>query len=232
MIVEALAWDSAFFKMKIGRSSAKDVLDTKSIKNDNSINFDLIYLFSEKKQPDLTCINEKVDFEIEITEIPEEIMFDINIWKGPIVPELIDLTLLSGHLSRFRLDRHLRHKYEDLYILWLKKSIEGKLADYVLAAKDQNKIIGFLTLKIHKKFARIGLVAVHPDQQGAGWGRALLDKACELTNANGKTTLRVATQARNEGAMRYYIGYGLRSCKTEYIYHLWRGEHFAKQPLI
>jgi dTDP-4-amino-4,6-dideoxy-D-galactose acyltransferase len=227
MIVEALSWDSDFFNMKIGKSSANSILDFKSIKNDTSIKFDLIYLFSEKKQADLICIDEKVDFEIEVDSKINTATFGIDIWKGPIVQELVDLALLSGHSSRFKLDRQLSHKYKELYILWLQKSIDGELADYVLVAREKNEIIGLLTLKIHETCSRIGLVAVQSKQQGAGWGRALLDKACELTKAEGKTILRVATQARNEDAMNYYRSYGLKTHKTEYIYHLWRDENFS-----
>ncbi|WP_406867025.1 GNAT family N-acetyltransferase [Rhizobium etli] len=55
---------------------------------------------------------------------------------------------------------------------------------------------------------------VHPNHQGTGVGEALLSYLCELMRAEGLTTARIDTHARNIGAIRLY-----KRCGFTIIWH-------------
>lgn len=70
------------------------------------------------------------------------------------------------------------------------------IADKVLVYRKQNKIIGFITLKIDKEESKIGLIASDPEYRKKGIGTALV-RACKYYAYNAKSqSLSVATQKK------------------------------------
>ena len=217
--VKKLIWDSEFFGYNIG------MLDINSCDFNTELHlnpeFDLIYLFSDKKQQSkhiLAPIDIKVNYKKEITPI-DKMPQNIEEYNGQLIDELIYLALLSGHHSRFKKDTFLAVHYEKLYLVWIQKSISGTLADKVLVYKNNNDILGFVTLKATSEHVQIGLIAVHDKHWGKGVGTSLL-QAVSFVYPNKK--IIVATQEENQGATALYEKNGFHIDKKKYIYHLWK----------
>lgn len=218
--MEHLEWDSSFFNINIAREDVQNNKDFSTILNDiTESQYDLIYLYSEEPLINLTSIDERVEFKKEIDFSENKDVDDIIVWEGGINSELIALAVKSGHKSRFNKDPKLNSKFRDLYTLWMEKSIDGRMADYVLVSLDKNIIDGMLTLKIGTDFSEIGLVAV--DKEGKGIGNKLLQKAFYLSKKNNKKYIKVVTQKDNVGGMNYYLKNGFEIDKVNYIYHYW-----------
>ncbi|MFK8013675.1 MAG: GNAT family N-acetyltransferase [Marinicellaceae bacterium] len=219
-IVEAqkLAWDSAFFEKEVGFATVR----CKNFEISNKSQFELIYLFSDIKLEDKAlplCIDEKVVFS-KIAEKESTNASSIEIYDGPLSQDLINLSIESGIYSRFKRDPKLEPYFERLYGLWIKNSVQGEFADYVLVAKHQNAITGLLTLKLRENFYDIGLVAVSNAYRGRGIAKALLSKAEKVVGYQQE--IRVATQLSNEAACNLYRSAGYGQKTITYIYHLWQ----------
>lgn len=220
MKLEKLDWDSAFFELNIGKAFVTNVMDLKSLEDINAASFNLIYLFSNQPLPQLTAIDERVELERKIDVSENYVAEDILIWKGNTTKELLELAISSGHQSRFKKDLKLANKFELLYKMWIEKSVNGTLADYVLVAQQNSKIVGMLTLKLKENFSEIGLVAV--SLQGQGIGNKLMQKAFQLTKTHHKKLIKVVTQKENKGAMLFYEKNGFYVKKIDYVYHYWQ----------
>ena len=78
-----------------------------------------------------------------------------------------------------------------------------------------------VTLKIDKEKGHIGLIAVSPDTQGKGYGKALID-SCENELLNkGYYKLEVSTQIDNKQACLFYEKCGFKIKDITNIYHFW-----------
>ena len=65
---------------------------------------------------------------------------------------LVKLATQAGIYSRYKTDKNLQMKYEDMYEIWMNKSIERELAAEVFAFQDENRINGMVT--INKKLKK------------------------------------------------------------------------------
>jgi dTDP-4-amino-4,6-dideoxy-D-galactose acyltransferase len=98
-----------------------------------------------------------------------------------LTPELLDIVLKTGIHSRFKTDRVFgKAKYEELYKLWIVKSLRKELADEVVFYKQAGVVIGYLTLQFRTGNGHISLMGVDSHQQGKGIGKELLGKAVNL----------------------------------------------------
>ena len=216
-IVSRLDWDSFFFEREIGFYSLK----SKTNNFDFDKKFDLVYIFSTYPLPSENfpkCIDKKIVYTKTITkQVPKD--SKVAIYNGNLNQDLIDLSIQSGIYSRFKLDKKLSPYFEKLYTLWIKNSIENTFADFVLVYRDEDKIVGFLTLKEKETYFDIGLFAVSEKYRGKGIGTALLTKVDSMIGI-GKE-VRVVTQKDNQQACRIYEKHGLSKHSLTYIYHLW-----------
>jgi GNAT superfamily N-acetyltransferase len=90
-------------------------------------------------------------------------------------------------------------------------------AGRVLAAWAGDLLVGHLQLVAagDRRTAEIKNMAVLPDHQGRGIGRALVGAALELTRAEGFDTMSVATAAADIGNLRFYQLLGFRMSAIE-----------------
>lgn len=224
--IEKLEWDSAFFNLNI----KKVVIEQGDLGHLDSLSkseADLLYVFSENRSIEIEKMGgELVDIKytfrkhVDLTSL--SLVENIRIYTGDLNQTLIDLAIESGMHSRFKKDKKLSIKFEELYTLWIKRSIDKSFADEVLiAVDDMGKIIGLSTIKIHNESANIGIIATNENYRGRGIGASLL-KACENWCFNRNVmTLDVATQQQNKGACSFYEKNNFKLLKVEYIYHLW-----------
>ena len=216
--IQRLDWDSQFFGYEIG--SIKLVKGEVDFKFDNK--YDLIYIFSEDVLPSKhypKYIDKKVIYKKKITN-KQLSDLDAQIYKGEINQALINLSIQSGAFSRFKLDKKLSSNFEELYTEWIRNSIEGSLADYIIVLKHDNKIIGFTTITQKDTFFQIGLISISEKYRGKGLGAALLNKVEEIVKVDN--VIHVATQYDNRVACKFYEKHGYSIYSTNYIYHIWR----------
>lgn len=136
--------------------------------------------------------------------------------------KLKSLTLQSGVYSRFKIDTNFcNNEFDKLYIEWIEKSVSRELADEILISKENNKIQGFITLKIERSKGLIGLLAVDEEYRGKSIGKKLLFTALMYFREKGIKSVEVVTQKGNYIACRFYESCGFEVCKIVNVYHLW-----------
>jgi dTDP-4-amino-4,6-dideoxy-D-galactose acyltransferase len=136
-------------------------------------------------------------------------------------PRLESLALQSGEFSRFRLDAEFRQgEFERLYRIWLADSLAGHQGACVYIAGDPTGPAGFITVAPGPP-ARIGLFAVAAECRHQGLGRRLITRAELHARALGAPELRVATQAENREACRFYAACGFHPEGQQDIFHIW-----------
>ena len=232
--LEPREWDSAFFGYPVASTSfgappaPADI--RAAVDNARQAGIRLLYLFMPPIDPALRhaveregaqAVGRKVDYSKSVRPPPAaEPGTDIALCREP-TPQLEALALQSGVCSRFRVDDGFRnHEFERLYREWLASSLRGDGGKRVYIAGDATSPCGLITVE-PGAIARIGLLAVDARQRGCGWGGRLVAEAERFCHLHHYDELRVATQAENPGACRFYESCGfLRISETE-IFHAW-----------
>ena len=230
--VEYLAWDSDFFNKKIGRVLAENSDNLIPILGEaKEANYQLVYVFGNKdffvaeeilKQFNGKLIDIKVLFEKNINKENEQIPFVSEYNSDKLTAELEKLAYISGEYSRFKLDKNFKKDdFYRMYKIWIESSVKRKIADNVFVVKEQNTIKGMVTLKVGKEKGHIGLIAIAPDTQGKGYGKALIF-ACENELLSKEIyKLEVPTQIDNQQACLFYEKCGFQVREITNIYHFW-----------
>ncbi|MFY7743622.1 MAG: GNAT family N-acetyltransferase [Flavobacterium sp.] len=219
-----LDWDSEFFNLEVGELIT-DTSETFKIGD-----FDLIYVKSnEKKEIELNGFEKShsenkvvyhknlVDFHPINTQVIElsETNYSLD--------ELNQLAFESGKHSRFKLDNKIdKRKFEELYELWVKNSINKSFADEVFVYLHETIIAGFVSYKVVDDYATIGLIAVSKAYQGKGIGKELLYKVENELVKKVINELRIPTQEENHHACGFYEKLGYKKFETINISHYWR----------
>jgi len=212
--------------------SAAENLDIKAIHAQAlQQKLDLIYLRSPREiayqagEIDLQLVDRKVTYTTDISTLTTtSTATNIIISPKKEVPEndLIELSILAGNYSRFKMDKKIeQQKFVELYTLWMTNSINRRFADEVFVYQAAKKANGMITVKIKNDFADIGLISVHEKMQGKGVGRKLIEAVINwLKQEKEISRLNVVTQIDNINACRFYEKMGFVELKREFIYHL------------
>ena len=232
-MIDYLNWDSHFFNLKIGKAvlSHTDEKNVALVFNEKkSEDYDVVYLFASGidsgsdaaiRKAGGFMTDQKITYSKEIyKDKAHELSKVIRQYSGQLTLELLELTLQSGHESRFNMDARLQPKFELLYKTWIEKSLSGEMADSVLVYEEENTIKGFVTLKKESALGQIGLIAVAPQLHGKGIGKALMASSDNWYKSQQINTARVVTQKNNTAACKLYEKAGYTIEKTEFIYHL------------
>jgi dTDP-4-amino-4,6-dideoxy-D-galactose acyltransferase len=225
LTIQSLQWDSDLFGYQVGKlelngmPTRDELIDSQNAAR----KYRLVYVYSAIPLPSEQLVDCRVEFMKSIrpgiTDLDPE---GFIAYHGSPTDELIELALLSGAYSRFKTDTRFQDgEFEKLYRIWLERSVSGEIADIVYVKMDKGKIAGMITLKSTEKGGMIGLVAVAPDCQGKGHGRALIDRAERYGALNSWEWISVATQQSNQPAMQFYLSCGYLKSRTTYIYHWW-----------
>ena len=158
----------------------------------------------------------------------------IRVAESADMAALETLARTSHRNTRFHRDtRFDRVRCDDLYAVWIERSVAGELADVVFVVDVDGAARGYLTIRADRggpaeggadagHSSTIGLVAVDPVYRGRGYGDALLRRACEWTAERGLTRTNVVTQGSSAGAVRFYQRAGFMAARVEFWYHRWR----------
>ena len=233
MNIAELPWDSSLFNFKVGYINLSKIIPeelTQITSDANNRKFHLLYIFCKERNtystinyPALIYTGQKTTFSKEIND-DQKIAFQIQEYtsEGTCPDELLALAFLSGHFSRFKSDPNFKNdEFKKLYMQWIQKSISHEIADIVFTFVINNKIVGFITLKIHNEVCDIGLIATDSSLQGQGIGHQLILAAEHYAFNNKCSKLMVNTQRENKGAYAFYKSNGFTVYNTKEIYHLW-----------
>ena len=176
-MINQLDWDSNFFELQI----AECVIDNQSVINVEKT-YDLIYVFcNSDKEINLPGYSEsyKENKIVFIKDLVKNQLDSENILSFSSTnfsrEQLYELSFESGKYSRFKKDKKFSiQQFENLYKRWIDNSLDFGFSDDILVYVEEKKIIGFISYKIKKNEATIGLVAVLPNHQGKGIGKKLL----------------------------------------------------------
>ena len=82
---------------------------------------------------------------------------------------------------------------------------------FVAAAPD-NYLVGYVFTRIWGKLGWIGVLGVHPDQQGGGFGKALINTAIQSLCSSGCQRIGLSTAAENPHNVGLYVRLGFLPC--------------------
>lgn len=154
----------------------------------------------------------------------------VNPYRTKDLSSLREIAGTSFIYDRFHSDPRInKERASQLHAAWISNACRG-LADVVLVAKLNKKVVGFVSCKIDKltkkylpvNFGTIDLIAVDKDVRGEGIGEALLRKAMDWFS--GKVDMiEVGTQVRNYPALRLYQKLGFRIVSANFSLRKWFG---------
>ena len=227
MNVKTLKWDSDFFDKNIGEL----FIDGESEYSDDFSAFDLIYVKSDSDKPfvikgfENTLIEQKLMFSKNKLNTKTKkykaikSLFDVEV----DVEQLYKLAIESGKYSRFKLDDYLNdHEFVNLYKQWIDNSINKKIADEIWVYLENDEVHGFITCKINKNTAKVGLFGISPLKQGKGIGTKLLQTLEANLFKQGVETLNIPTQYKNKQACGFYTKLGYSIENKLFIKHYWK----------
>lgn len=136
--------------------------------------------------------------------------------------DLLSLAVECGMYSRYKLDKFISSsKFEELYRLWIIKSVNRTLADAVFVARYNGRIIAMVTVSRKNKVGVIGLLAVDKSFRGKNVSKDLIITAHKWYLTQGCEIGRVTTQRVNHIACKFYekCGYSVENISN--YYHFW-----------
>ncbi len=131
---------------------------------------------------------------------------------------LKDIARTAFRTTRFYADPRLDDLLcDELYVEWTRSLCAGA-ADAVLVAERDEVPVGYVTVSAGSE---IGLIAVADDYRGQYIGSGLVAAATDWAHMHSSGQIRVATQARNLGALRTFESCGFRVERTQLWFHKW-----------
>ncbi|ALA44185.1 MULTISPECIES: GNAT family N-acetyltransferase [Paenibacillus] len=231
-MLRLLHWDSIFFAMNMAEVSTTSPVTSSYFQHVIEKN-QLDFIQALCKIDDITTIHflENENFHLADTKVTFETRIDTNAQNKSslVLATEHDFPVLQNMMtglfkdSRYSCYPHIFNfeKVDELYKLWVKKSITGAFDDYCLVIKLNGEIIGFVTIKenlINRK-ARIGLLGIDLKHQSNGMGTKLLTELKVFLESRPIEQLVVSTQGRNYNALNLYIKCGYRIQKMESWYY-------------
>lgn len=227
MSIKKLSWDSKFFGFTVG-----DLFIEENFSETRVINSDEFTFFQVRSNLPL----DTTSFTHTLSYLESKIIFSkvLNEWNNleensidlddfPITEDsFYELAYESGSYSRYKLDVYFSEdKFKKLYQLWITNSFNKSFADKLFYIKENEIVIGFVTLTINNHIAQIGLIAVLPNYQGKGIGKKLISKTENYCLERNIKTLQIPTQVVNTAACNFYRKIGYKISEKIIIKHFW-----------
>jgi dTDP-4-amino-4,6-dideoxy-D-galactose acyltransferase len=240
--IRFLDWDSRHFGVTVARldsSAVGESLLAEYLEQARKVGIRLLYYFdAEHRPPDEATlerfsgrqVDDRVTFEALVVDAidaaAQRAASGVQIReysRAAATPELVELGIAAGALSRFRVDPRIPSgAFERLYREWVERSVRHEIADVVYIAESEGKqLLGLATVASGQGAGNVGLLAVAPAARGRGIGRQLLGEAHQWMALSGLDKSIIVTQADNAAACRLYASCGYRQVSREHIYHFW-----------
>ncbi len=96
----------------------------------------------------------------------------------------------------------------------------------IFAGPAQDQLVGYLLLSVIVDEAEVLLIAIHPDYQGQGWGKALLRKGIEDAELLGVKVIYLEVRKGNAVALFLYesLGFEPIGIRPDYYRNVHTGE--------
>lgn len=233
--INFLQWDSDFFGFPIGKleinqpiSNWHHILD---LLDDSQ--FDLVYCFVPDYLMSAEDFLQKVPFakwvDGKTTYLKpcihsNNFVFNSNIHSARgITYSIKQIAIQTGVYSRFNTDKNFpEHCCTDLYLEWIKKSIDRSIADEVLVFLENNEASGLVTIGQKNGRADIGLVGVDQRSRGKGIANLLVLHAEQYAASKNFKEIQVVTQEQNIAARKLYEKCGFKVESIVNIFHIWK----------
>lgn len=231
-IIKNLSWDSDFFEFPVAKFETNNLSIEQLAHVYSSSTAKLIYYSSPATLDDELLFNKYYNIKLVDAKVPlkkyliKNVKFHpkVEIYEGVnTVKELVELALIAGSHSRFKIDDCIpNEKFEELYSTWIEKIVSREMSDILLVYKDDDNIVGFLSIDLKKNEPYISLLAVRPKYEGKGIAFALMNSGEHILVNKGYKLINSATQERNRKALAIYRRHGLEIGKPTFTYHFWR----------
>lgn len=201
------------------------------------------YLFYRLNADDLSTLSILKEAGFQVQDVIVKLCFDVRSLRGVSgknnfilirsakskdLPLLRKIARTSFIYDRFHSDSKLSKKRSDeLHAAWISNSFRG-LADIVLVAELNKKVVGFITCKVDKlskrklplSFGVIDLVAVGKNVQGRGIGQVLVSGALDWFR-DKVDIVEVGTQVTNYTALHLYQKVGFKIILASFSLRKW-----------
>ncbi|MBL4653820.1 MAG: GNAT family N-acetyltransferase [Flavobacteriales bacterium] len=130
----------------------------------------------------------------------------------------------KGYSGHYHADERLDSlECNSVYTSWAYNSCSSKeLADEVLVADLEGKIVGFATLKFNSTEELAGvLFGVSPEAQGRGLYRSFMIHGMQWAVANNAQQMTVSTQIDNISVQKVWSRLGFEPHNSFYTFHKW-----------
>jgi dTDP-4-amino-4,6-dideoxy-D-galactose acyltransferase len=238
-LIYAMNWDSGFFKSNIAFLSS--VCLTKNIENyvqnfseSNDINLIQFRCNCHDRETVRIAENNKylfVDIRLTMEKSINDTFIPVDKRKGidfrkavkADIEGLVECGKSLYYDSRYYYDKNFDNKkVDEFYSGWIKKAVLGLFDDFCYALYENNKPIGFCTIKLKNRYsASIGLLGIHQNYINEGLGQYMLNMVIGELYKDGITYIDVVTQGRNYSAQRLYQRCGFLTLSNELWYHKW-----------
>ncbi|HKW97492.1 MAG TPA: ribosomal protein S18-alanine N-acetyltransferase [Bryobacteraceae bacterium] len=108
---------------------------------------------------------------------------------------------------------------EEAYPKSLFEELFKKCGDLFLVAERRQRILGYMITCVTARKAEIVSIAVHPNKQRLGIGRALMKSTLQELEGRQVRTLELTVRDANKGALRFYRRFGFRRIRTVTRYY-------------
>ena len=236
-VCELLSWDTEFFGFRIARIQGDTLNTEKAAEVDlwcRQHEIKCLYFLARLDDSLTTQLAEKDGYHFVDVRMTFEWMKSGRAENRKTIllrnaqendaPRLKNIARNSHLDTRFFFDNHFPvHLSKLLYETWIIRSMEG-YADLVLVAVTDNNIpVGYITchLKGNPPIGQIGLIGVHADHIGHGFGESLVTGALNWFDSRGAQKVVVVTQGRDYVAQRLYQRIGFLTESVKLWYHKW-----------
>jgi dTDP-4-amino-4,6-dideoxy-D-galactose acyltransferase len=235
-----LEWDSAFFdctvaKVTTGRLDERTWHRVDSWCHEHHV--DWLYFLAEADDATTVSVVQAagfafVDIRLELAAQignlvpPPPLKSDECVLRNASPDDVRELEEIAASVhtdSRFFFDARVpRHRAEALYRAWIRRSVAGDLADYVIVAEYAHRPAGYITGKYGEDgVGQIGLLGLNPAARGRSIGHRLIEASLRSFANRHVDRVMVVTQGRNVGAQRAYARCGFLPTSVRLWYHKW-----------
>lgn len=133
-----------------------------------------------------------------------------------------------GYLGHYHADPLLdKVKCDEVYTDWAYRScVTSQVADYVVVAEGEGRIVGFGTMRRNSPEEGEGLLfGVLPSFRGKGIYRSIITNCLKWSRESGFERMIISTQVTNLASRKVWVRHGFEPDRSYYTFHRWFSPH-------